>query len=209
MFFPRSPVASRRLAVVTAALAFLSACSVPSASQQEATSRDAAAVVGLSLLAAETPWKTSDKQKAFQSALSRSRKDPAAASALDLGVAGLSLRNYRFDPAAGTACFEVTAADRGSQAPRQRTWAAWIDHGRDASDGFILLRVGLSSCADAEKAAAAVETAAERRQVTDQAQALIEQAYNAVPDADFTTAGRGLRDKLLTGPTVTPTPSGS
>lgn len=168
-------------------------------------------MVGLSLLAAETPWRTSDKQKDFQTALIRSRKDPAGAGALDLGVAGLSLRNYRFDPASGTACFEVTAADRAGQAPRQRTWAAWIDHGRDVSDGFILLRAGLSSCEAAAKLAAKVDTDTERRQVTDQAQTLIEQAYNAVPDAEFTAAGRGLREKLLTGPatTASPTPTRS
>lgn len=211
----RTVVTAAGLAAITTVA--LTGCSLPhdggsaSASPTESSPfnpADAAAVTGVGILGLQQPGVKADTaaKTEYLEALKVTKNDPTGTDALDLGVKGNTLVEYRYDPATSDLC--VVVRPNAGQTPGQEAWTLWSSPGKDGASPLAVIPLGAITCEQAKAAAETYTTAEQREQANKETDDLIKAALSAVPVSTLTPGGLYLYDRYR-GFTPSPQPTAS
>ena len=152
---------------------------------------DAAAILGTAVAAYQAPYNVPPagptEQEAYREALEKALNDPGSPEALDLGVPGNRLVEYKFDTKGKTGCWAV-APPEGSDG-ETATKPVWVLYA-DLTQGFQFLESTIDTCEEAAQYAATLTSKEAQAKVTEN---LIETLYSVqevFPEDALTAVGK-------------------
>ena len=183
----------------------------PKASSTVYNDLDAAAIVGALSLARQTPTKAGATLTSFIKALDLNITN-LKKSKLDVAVVGNQLIEYSIgkNGSSDAICFSVKPPVVSGAKPGQARWVLYFEPKNGSKSEFVLVQIGLSTCAQAKTYANNL-TDAQRLSVSNASRAVIKDAVTKVPASVLTPTGLTLLDEargIIKAPAA-PTPSAS
>ena len=161
------------------------------------TQVDYMAIMGAFALARQTPSASSKNYSSFLNKLKVAKDNPGN-STLDLAIMGNKLVDYIIskDGFKAPVCYAIQAPVIENQSPRQGVWVIYFQPALTASkQTLVLVKIGLTNCAQATQAVSQVKTDAQRLTLSNSSHSVITTAINKVPASFLTPLGRAFLDE--------------
>jgi len=161
------------------------------------TQVDYMAIMGAFALARQTPQTSSKDYSSFLNKLKVAKDNPGN-STLDLAIMGNKLVDYIIskDGFKAPVCYAIQAPVIENQSPRQGVWAIYFQPALTVSkQTLVLVKIGLTNCAQATQAVSQVKTDAQRLTLSNSSHNIITAAINKVPASFLTPLGRAFLDE--------------